>query len=74
VANLPSKISEILTLQAPHGQNALIAALDRAVEFRRWRAGDVRCILAAVGAAPTPRDPGQGAGADAAASAGPAIE
>jgi hypothetical protein len=59
VANLPREISEILTLQAAHGQDALIAALDRAVEFRRWRAGDVRSILAAAGAAPTPRDPGQ---------------
>jgi transposase len=59
VANLPREISEILTLQAAHGPDALIAALDRAVEFRRWRAGDVRSILAAAGAAPTPRDPGQ---------------
>jgi transposase len=59
VANLPREISEILTLQAAHGPDALIAALDRAVEFRRWRADDVRSILAAAGAAPTPRGPGQ---------------
>jgi hypothetical protein len=59
VANLPREISEIVTLQAAHGRDALIAALDRAVEFRRWRAGDVRSILATAGAAPTPRDPGQ---------------
>jgi hypothetical protein len=59
VANLTREISEILTLQAAHGQDALIAALERAVEFNRWRAGDVRSILAAAGAAPTPRDPGQ---------------
>jgi transposase len=59
VANLPREISEIVTLQAAHGQPALLDALARAVEFRRWRAGDVRSILAAAGAAPTPRDPGQ---------------
>jgi transposase len=59
VANLPREISEILTLQAAHGQPALLDALARAVEFRRWRAGDVRSILAVAGAAPTPRDPGQ---------------
>jgi hypothetical protein len=59
VANLPREIAEILTLQAAHGQPALIAALERAVEFRRWRAGDVRSILAAAGAAPQPRRAGQ---------------
>jgi hypothetical protein len=59
VANLPRELTEILTLQAAHGQDALIAALDRAVQFRRRRADDVRSILAAAGAAPTPRDPGQ---------------
>jgi hypothetical protein len=50
VANLPSQVSEILALQAAHGD----AALERAVEFRRWRAGDVRSILASAGAVPLP--------------------
>jgi transposase len=59
VANLPREIGEILTLQAAHGPDALIAALGRAVEFRRWRADDVRSILAAAGAAPQPRPAGQ---------------
>jgi hypothetical protein len=59
VSNLSREISEILTLQAAHGQDALIAALERAVEFRRWRAGDVRSILAAARAAPQPRPAGQ---------------
>jgi transposase len=59
VSNLAREIGEILTLQAAHGDSALLAALARAVEFGRWRAGDVRSILAAAGAAPTPRDPGQ---------------
>jgi transposase len=59
VANLPRELTEILTLQAAHGQPALQAALERAVAFRRWRADDVRSILAAAGAAPDPRPAGQ---------------
>jgi transposase len=59
VTNLPREIGEILTLQAAHGDAALAAALERAVQFRRWRAGDLRSILAATGAAPLPRPAGQ---------------
>jgi hypothetical protein len=59
VANLAREISDILTLQAAHGDTALVAALERAAEFRRWRADDVRSILAAAGAAPAPRPAGQ---------------
>ena len=36
----------------------MLAALERAVAFRRWRAADVRSILAAGAAAPTPTAPG----------------
>jgi len=35
VANLPREISEILTLQAAHGQPALLDALSRAAGMRR---------------------------------------
>ena len=59
VANLAREISEILTLQAAHGDAPLITALGRAVEFRRWRADDVRSILAAAGGAPQPRPAGR---------------
>jgi len=59
VANLARQIGEILILQAAHGDTALFAGLERAVEFRRWRADDVRSILAAAGAAPVPRPAGQ---------------
>jgi hypothetical protein len=59
VAKLPRELEEILTLQAAHGTDALIAALERAVTFGRWRADDVRSILAAAGAAPLPRPAGQ---------------
>jgi len=59
VANLARDLAEILTLQAAHGQASLVAALGRAVRFKRWRADDVRSILAAGGAVPQPRPPGQ---------------
>jgi hypothetical protein len=50
---------EILTgLESAHGRPALLAALERAVAFRRWRAADVRSILAAGAAVPTPTAPG----------------
>jgi transposase len=59
VTKLPTEIADILTLQAAHGTDALLVALQRAVTFRRWRAADVRSILAAAGAAPTPQPAGQ---------------
>ena len=59
VTKLSSEINESLVLQAAHGTEPLLAALERAVAFSRWRAADVRSILAATGAAPTPRPAGQ---------------
>jgi hypothetical protein len=59
VTKLTSEITEILTLGAAHGTEPLLVALERAVAFNRWRAADVRSILAAAGAAPTPRPAGQ---------------
>ncbi|MBE7190709.1 IS21 family transposase, partial [Jatrophihabitans endophyticus] len=59
VSKLPSELAQILTLHAAHGRDPLLAALARAVEFGRWRADDVRSILAAAGAAPQPRAAGQ---------------
>lgn len=58
VTKLGSEIAEVLDLGAAHGTDALLAALERAVEFSRWRAGDVRSILATNGQAPTPRPAG----------------
>lgn len=40
-------------LTAAHGAAAMIAALERAVAFQRWRADDVRAILAAGHGVPT---------------------
>lgn len=59
VTKLGTEIAEILTLGAAHGQDALLAALERAVVFGRWRAADVRSILATNGHAPRPTAAGQ---------------
>jgi hypothetical protein len=58
VASLGRELGEVLGLVSAHGHEPVIAALARAVSFRRWRADDVRSILAAAGAAPTPRPAG----------------
>ena len=44
---LASELGAIAALQAAWGRDALVAALGRAVEFRRFKAGDVRSILEA---------------------------
>jgi hypothetical protein len=59
VSKLATELEQILVLHAAHGEQALLAALERAVKFGRWRADDVRSILAAGGAAPVPRSAGQ---------------
>ena len=51
---LPAHLAAIVALRDAHGHDALSAALRRAVTFRRFTAEDVRSILAAGPAAPTP--------------------
>jgi hypothetical protein len=48
----------LLALRDAHGEQALLEALARATAFGRWRADDVRSILAAGTAAPRPRPAG----------------
>lgn len=55
---LGSELEVLLALGAAHGHDALVAALTRAVAFRRFRAADVRSILAAGAGAPQPRPAG----------------
>jgi transposase len=55
---LASDLEELAVLRAAHGEQALLAALERAVAFRRWRAEDVRSILAAGAGTPQPRPAG----------------
>ena len=55
---LAADLGELAALRAAHGDQVLIAALERAVAFRRWRAADVRSILAAGTGTPQPRPAG----------------
>jgi hypothetical protein len=55
---LGPELAELNTLAAAYGHEAFIAALERAVAFRRWKAADVRSILAAGPGAPRPREAG----------------
>jgi transposase len=55
---LGTELPELNTLRAAHGDPEFLAALDRAVAFGRWRAADVRSILAAGAGAPEPRPAG----------------
>ena len=52
---LGTDLAELNTLRAAHGDQDFLAALDRAVAFCRWRAADVRSILAAGAGVPEPR-------------------
>lgn len=54
---LSADLTELLALADAHGTETLLEALTRATAFRRWRAEDVRSILAA-GHTPTPRPAG----------------
>jgi len=49
---------QLAALQAAYGRQALLAALERAVTFGRWRAADVRSILDAGAGIPQPRPAG----------------
>jgi transposase len=55
---LGPELEQLAALQAAHGRDALLAALERAVTFGRWRATDVRSILAAGVGTPQPRPAG----------------
>jgi len=55
---LGPELAELATLRAAHGEEAFAAALDRAVAFGRWRAADVRSILAAGAGTASPRPAG----------------
>ncbi len=50
---LSTELAHIVTLEAAWGREALVAALERAVAFRRFRAGDVRSILEAGAGVPS---------------------
>ena len=55
---LAAHLADIVALEAAHGRDQVVAALARAVEFKRFTADDVRSILATGAGAPTPTKPG----------------
>jgi len=59
VTRLGVELEELAGLEAAHGTETLVAALERAVAFGRWRAADVRSILAAGTGTPRPTAPGE---------------
>jgi len=56
---LAYELTAIVELQAAYGRDALIAALERALAFRRFGAADVRAILLAGIGTPVVRPPGK---------------
>lgn len=58
MTTLAGDLDELAGLQAAHGRDALVAALERAVTFGRFRASDVRSILAAGVGVARPTGPG----------------
>lgn len=57
-ARLAGELQEIVALEPAFGREALLGALERALLFRRYRAEDVRAILAAGPGVSTPRPAG----------------
>lgn len=55
---LAREIAAIAELEASHGREPLVAALGRALAYRRFTAADVRSILAAGPGVPRHREPG----------------
>jgi len=58
ITSLAGDLNELAGLEAAYGRDALVGALERAVIFGRFRAGDVRSILAAGTGVPRPTRPG----------------
>lgn len=55
---LEAELAQIATFEAAWGRPALVRALERALRFRRFKAADVRGILAAGDGVPTPTPAG----------------
>ncbi len=58
MTTLAADLADLVAMEAAHGTRPLVEALARAVEFGRFRAADVRSILAAGAGVPRPRGPG----------------
>jgi hypothetical protein len=58
MTSLQGDLDELAQMEAAHGTDILVAALERAVAFGRLRAHDVRSIIAAGTGVPRPAAPG----------------
>jgi transposase len=58
ITSLKGDLAELAQLEAAHGKDVLVAALERAASFGRFRAHDVRSIIAAGTGVPRPSAPG----------------
>ena len=58
MTSLKGDLAELAQLEAAHGKEVLVAALERATSFGRLRAHDVRSIIAAGTGVPRPAAPG----------------
>jgi hypothetical protein len=59
MTSLKGDLDELAQMEAAHGKEVLLAALERAVAFSRFRAHDVRSIIAAGTGVARPAAPGQ---------------
>jgi hypothetical protein len=59
ITSLKGDLEELAQLEAAHGKEVLLAALERAASFGRFRAHDVRSIIAAGTGVPRPAAPGE---------------
>jgi len=59
MTGLAADLGELASLEAAHGREVLVAGLERAVAFGRFRAHDVRSIIAAGAGVARPSRPGE---------------
>lgn len=59
ITTLAGDLDELAGLEAAHGKDVVVAAVERAVAFGRFRAGDVRAIIAAGAGVASPARPGE---------------
>ena len=59
ITSLKGDLDELAEMEVAHGKEVLLAALERATSFGRFRAHDVRSIIAAGTGVPRPATPGE---------------
>jgi len=59
MTSLKGDLEELAAMEAAHGTDVLVSALERAVAFGRFRAHDVRSIITAGHGVPRPSAPGE---------------